>query len=207
MSNSRDTESFSAYYRKAEASSKRMLRKLLSGTPADWQDIHDGVWCKFAEKYFDPAFEFRAGLDAYLNQCIFNAAMDYLRQYVTTEQPVEFDEQTLAPADPSQSVIDQDVDRLDGSAGRADTIDIEYDLKDPASWTNRDLANAVAALPRQQRAVILFWAWKEPPPTDSEIAEEFDIKRNTAKTHRTRGLTRLRRVLSVHETKKKEDSK
>ncbi len=207
MTDSRNRESFSAYYQSKEASTKSRTRKLLSGTRADWEDIHIGAWARFSDKYFEPGFVFEKGLDKYLNTCIYNAAMDFLKQYVTTEQPIGFDEQALTLADTSESVIDQLVSCLDGSAGWADIVDIECDLKDPASWISRDLADAVEALPPQQRAVILLWSWKEPKPTDGEIADELGIKRSTAKTHRTRALAKLRQVLNAHKTKEKEDSK
>lgn len=206
MKNSRNIASFAAHYRAREASSKRMVRRLLSGTGADWENIHHEVWRKVFEKYFQHGFVLKIGFDQYLNTCIYHAAKDYLRRYLAREQPIEFDERTELLADASQSDVDQLVERLSGPTGSSNVTHIKFNLNDPASWDDRDLAGAVEALPPQQRAVILFWAWNEPPPTDREIAKEFGIAEGTVKTHRRRAMAKLRQVLGAPESGEKEES-
>jgi RNA polymerase sigma factor (sigma-70 family) len=195
MSDSRDVESFKAYYGAKERFTKPRMRKLLSGTGADWENIHGDAWARFAEKYLDPAFTFETSFDSYLNACMDNAARSYLREYLKRRPSVELDELV---ADTSQSVVDQVAERLEGSA------ELGYD---PAGWVNRDLADALEALSPQQRAVTLFLAQTSPKPTDREIAEEFEIGESTAKTHRTRALAKLRQALSAPATREKEESK
>lgn len=206
MKNSRNIASFAAYYRAREASSKHMMRRLLSGTGADWENIHHEVWRKVFEKYFEHGFVLKIGLDQYLNTCIYNAAKDYLKRYLTREQTVEFDEGAELFGDASQSDIDQLVERLSAPTESSNVTQIKFNLNDPASWDDRNLADAVEALPPQQRAVVLFWAWHEPPPTDREIAKEFGIAEGTAKTHRRRAIANLRQVLRSPEPGEKEKS-
>lgn len=204
MGDPHDIASFGDYYRDRSPYTRRYIRWLLSGTGADWQDIHHEVWKKVFIKYFEPGFAVTTGLDQYLNGSLFRAAYDYLKN--TKERPTDFDKHPELFADTSQSAIDHVIERLNGSAGTSDTTGIRFDLKNPASWDNRDLADAVEALSPRQRAVILFWAWAEPPPTNREIAEEFGITENTAKTHHRRALMKLRQVLGAPKVTEKEES-
>ena len=116
MSGSRDIESFIACYQRRETSTKRMMRSLLSGTGADWENIHCDVWVKVLKKYSEPDFVIETGLDSYLNSSIYHAAKEYLGQYLAVDQPVGLDEYADLLADSSQPAIDQVVERLNGSA-------------------------------------------------------------------------------------------
>jgi len=66
-----------------------------------------------------------------------------------------------------------------------------------ADWQDPILGAAIAELSPMQRAVIVFWAWRQPPPTDTEIGGEFGISTSAAKTHRSRALDRLRTMLEM----------
>ena len=66
---------------------------------------------------------------------------------------------------------------------------------DRAPWVEPELPAALAALPEQQRAVVMLlhsFQW-----TMSEVAELLGISKSTVQTHAERGMTRLRERMGV----------
>uniref|UniRef100_UPI003F494362 sigma-70 family RNA polymerase sigma factor n=1 Tax=Nonomuraea sp. CA-252377 TaxID=3240003 RepID=UPI003F494362 len=209
MSDLRDEASFEALYRKHSPRTKPWIRAMLDGTGIDWEATHSQGWTDFYHKYCDPRFPFQQSPDHYMRSCLHNAAMDRLREFLREEQPVGLGDDGKLLPNGSEPIADQIAQFLQ------DLVEGEEQpssppLQDPARWSDPALAEAVMKLPPQQRAVILFWAWREPPPTDREIGEEFNIKRETAKTHRRLALNKLKRSLGAPlstSTTKAEESK
>ena len=64
-----------------------------------------------------------------------------------------------------------------------------------APWVEPELPTALAALPEQQRVIVMLlhsFQW-----TMSEVAELLGISKSTVQTHAERGMTRLRERMGV----------
>jgi hypothetical protein len=114
-----------------------------------------------------------------------NQVIDALRQHARELSPLLLGEHDESLEDPSTTGHGT-LALLDGQA---------LAELSPADWQDPALAAAIAKLSPMQRSVIMFWAWRQPPPTDTEIGGEFGISTSAAKTHRNRALDRLRTML------------
>jgi RNA polymerase sigma factor (sigma-70 family) len=185
--NTRDEASFETFYRRHRDWSRVLVRRMLSGTDIDWEDHWNEAWGKFGKSYLDPTFGFKVSPEAYLRSCLANEAMSTLRVYQRTHRPLLLgDREELLTADmgtADETVVDL-VDWLRTRPTRS------ADRQHPA------LAAALARLSPMQRAVIVFWCWKEPPATTKEISDALSISESTVKTHKKRALDNLRRSLN-----------
>ena len=183
---SRNPGTFHEFYRQHRPWSRSLLRRALAGTGLDWEEHWNQAWAKFSRNYLDAAFTFKASPEAYLRRTLANQAADALRQHAREPSPL------LAalgePLEDASTTGRGTLDLLDGHA-----------LAEPSSadWQDPVLAAAIAKLSPMQRSIILFWAWRQPPPTDTEIGGEFGISTSAAKTHRSRALDRLRTMLDM----------
>jgi DNA-directed RNA polymerase specialized sigma24 family protein len=186
MGTPRDLSSFEEFYRRHRSWSRTLIKQTLEGTCIDWEDQWNNVWSEFSKYYLDPHFTFTVSQQAYLRRCLLNRARDALRGYVSNGTPVLLGMQDDLLTDIAGPTHDHLSNLLDGPNPPADKSGRG---QDPV------LAAAVSRLSPMQRGVVLFWSWKEPPPTDKEIGDEFGISASTAKTHRRRALNNLRRTL------------
>jgi len=187
MDSFRGMAAFYEFYRQHRPWSRSLMRRALAGTGSDWEEHWNQAWAKFSRSYLDPAFVFKAGPEAYLRRILANQAVDALRQWAREARPQPLSEQ------------DEPLDDMPGGGRGAPGVADGQALAElsPADWQDPLLAAAIGRLSRMQRAVILFWAWRQPPPTDREIGEEFSISLSAAKTHRSRALDALRGMLDI----------
>lgn len=66
---------------------------------------------------------------------------------------------------------------------------------DRSPWVEPDLPAALAALPEQQRVVVMLLHCSQ--WTMSEVAELLDVSKSTVQTHAERGMTQLRERMGV----------
>lgn len=183
----RNQTTFHEFYRQHRPWSRSLMRRALADTGIDWEECWNQAWAKFSQNYLDAAFIFKGRPDAYLRRILANQVIDAFRQHARETKPQLLGEQDESLKD--ISTIGRGVlDVLDGQA---------LSELSPADWQDPALAAAIAKLSPMQRSVILFWAWRQPPPTDREIGGEFGISTSAAKTHRSRALDALRTMLDI----------
>ena len=183
----RNLGTFHKFYREHRPWSRSVLRRALVDTGMDWEEHWNQAWTKFSRNYLDAAFTFRTSPEAYLRRILANQVIDALRQHARELSPLllgELDESLEDASTTGRGALAL----LDGHA---------LAELSPADWQDPALAAAIAKLSPMQRSVIMFWAWRQPPPTDTEIGGEFGISTSAAKTHRSRALDRLRTMLDV----------
>lgn len=178
---------FHEFYREHRPWSRSLLRRALGDTGIDWEEHWNQAWAKFSRNYLDTAFTFKVSPEAYLRTVLANQVRDALRQHARELSPLLLGEHDESLED-AHTIGRGTVDLLDGHA---------LAELSPADWQDPALAAAIAKLSPMQRAVIMFWAWKQPPPTNTALGAEFGISASAAKTHRGRALDRLRIMLDV----------
>ena len=183
----RNPSTFHKFYQEHRPWSRSVLRRALADTGMDWEEHWNQAWAKFSRNYLDAAFTFRTSPEAYLRRILANQIIDALRQHARELSPLLLGEHDESLEDASTTGHGT-LDLLDGHA---------LAELSPADWQDPALAAAIAKLSPMQRSVIMFWAWRQPPPTDTEIGGEFGISTSAAKTHRSRALDRLRTMLDV----------
>jgi DNA-directed RNA polymerase specialized sigma24 family protein len=183
----RNLTTFYEFYRRHRPWSRSLMRRAFTGTGIDWEQHWNQAWEKFSRNYLDASFIFKSSPEAYLRKILANQIIDVLRQYARETKLQLLGEQDESIVD--MSAIGRDVsDVLDGRT---------LAELSPADWQDPVLAAAIARLSPMQRSVILFWAWRQPPPTDKEIGGEFGISTSAAKTHRSRAMDALRAMLDI----------
>jgi DNA-directed RNA polymerase specialized sigma24 family protein len=184
-----DRSPFDEFFRRHRSWSRTLMKHILDGTSIDWEVQWIDAWSKFHQNYCDPNFVFRADPKAYLRGCLVNEAKSALHVYLSNGEPMLL------------SMQDELLDHVTWPLRNHAADLAQPDEPASAALTESSHASAVAAalsrLSPMQRAVIVFWSWREPPPTDREIGEEFGISTSSAKTHRRRALENLRRSLSA----------
>jgi DNA-directed RNA polymerase specialized sigma24 family protein len=187
MDPSRSMADFYEFYRQHRPWSRSLMRRALTGTGSDWEDHWNQAWAKFSQNYLNPAFVFKVSPEAYLRRILANQVIDALRQWAREARPQLLSEQ------------DEPLEDIPGAGRSVPDIADGQALAElsPADWQDPLLAAAITRLSPMQRAVILFWAWRQPPPADKEIGEEFGISPSSAKTHRSRALDALRGMLEI----------
>jgi RNA polymerase sigma factor (sigma-70 family) len=187
MEHSRSLTTFHDFYRQHRPWSRSLLRQALADTGVDWEEHWNQAWAKFSQNYLDEAFTFRTSPEAYLHKILANQVIDALRQHKREIAPLLLGEREELLEDMS-TAVDGTLELLSSHA--MDDLSV-------SDWQDPELAVAMTRLSPMQRSVIVFWAWREPPPTDREIGSEFGISTSAAKTHRNRALDRLRAILSI----------
>lgn len=183
----RNPGTFHEFYKEHRPWSRSLLRRALADTGIDWEGHWNQAWAKFSRNYLDAAFAFRASPEAYLRKVLANEVIDALRQHARELSPMLLGEHDESLEDAPASGRGT-LDLLDGHA---------LAELSPADWQDPALAAAIAKLSPMQRSVVMLWAWRQPPPTDTELGVEFGISTSAAKTHRRRALDRLRTMLDV----------
>jgi RNA polymerase sigma-70 factor (ECF subfamily) len=147
----------------------------LTRAEADTRDLLQDIFVKLAR---EP--ELLAGVRderAFLIRLAHNAAIDLMRRRGTRDKTKEnFAAETVSPFAPANDPDEK--------------------------FFREELANALAGLPEEQRAVVHLKLWEE--LTFEEIAAALDISPNTAASRYRYGLDKLRdRLRPLHEEMKK----
>ncbi|WP_081842366.1 RNA polymerase sigma factor [Actinomadura welshii] len=186
MSNQRSQARFEAFYRRNRSWTRVYMRRRLQGTEIDWEALWNDAWSDFSKKYLDPAVEFEKGPTSYLNTCFCNAASGALRKHLAEESVISLESYKGELPEQEPHVMPM------GTTKGPEELE-----PSPGEWRDPALVSALARLSSRQRAIIEYWAWKQPPPTDQELAVEFNIGLSTAKTHKRRAIKRLRQMLEL----------
>lgn len=180
---------FDAFFQLHRSWSRALMKQIPDDTGIDWEVQWIDAWAKFHQNYCDPNFAFRANPKAYLRGCLVNEAKSALHIYLSNGEPMLLSMQDELLDHVTWPWLDQATDLTQPQP--------DVTVSALANGHNSAVAAALSLLSPMQRAVIVFWSWREPPPTDKEIGEEFGISASAAKTHRRRALDNLRQALSA----------